>query len=154
MWQSLSFRRLTFNRVKSVAVACVVLLIAPAGRAADETPAPSRALYHTDTEHLWNRLHAALFVRGAYGQDRFEPLLWADSKHLLEARSNERASALLEEFVKNNGETLIDDPLTRKNLTDSSHHCVWIVTMAFDRASLAIENGSYSRHDNRRISGA
>ena len=154
MSRSPRFGRLALKLAANVAVVWSVLLIVPAGRAADETPAPRPAHYHADSEHLWNRLHAALFVRGAYGQDRFEPLLWADSKHLLEARSNERASALLEEFVKNNGETLIDDPLTRKNLTDSSHHCVWIVTMAFDRASLAIENGSYSRHDNRRISGA
>ena len=76
------------------------------------------ALFHADPQHLWNRLHAALFVRvGAdgrtYGQDRLEPLLWAESKHLLEERSNSHAAALLSEFLDTNGVKLIDDPLKR-----------------------------------------
>jgi hypothetical protein len=81
--------------------------------AADETPSPRPAIYHTDPEHLWNRLHEALFVRGRFGHDRLEPLLWASSKHLLEERSHTRAMGVLEEFLKNNGEKLIDDPLKR-----------------------------------------
>lgn len=81
--------------------------------AADETPSPSRAIYHADPEHLWNRLHEALFVRGRFGHDRLEPLLWTSSKHLLEERSHMRAMAVLEEFLKSNGEKLIDDPLKR-----------------------------------------
>jgi hypothetical protein len=75
-------------------------------------------VYDTNTEHLWNRLHEALFVRvgpdgRTYGQDRLEPLLWAHSKHLLEERSHKRAMAVLEEFTKNKGEKRIDDPLKR-----------------------------------------
>jgi hypothetical protein len=75
-------------------------------------------VYHADPEHLWNRLYAALFVRvgpdgRAYGQDRLEPLLWRASKHLLEEHSNQSAIALLEEFLKNKGEKLIDDPVKR-----------------------------------------
>lgn len=40
----------------------------------------STSVYHKNSSHLWNRLHAALFVRigpdqQVYGQDRFEPLL-------------------------------------------------------------------------------
>src|SRR5215471_2768407 len=67
-------------------------------------PAPSRSVYHTDPKHLWNRLYEALFVRvgpdgRTYGQDRLEPLLWRQSKHLLEERSNKRAVAHLEEFL-------------------------------------------------------
>jgi hypothetical protein len=113
--------RLRFWLVVSavVAGAAVGCLFVPAGSAgsADEA-SPSRSVYHTDPGHLWNRLHAAVFVRvgpdgRAYGQDRLEPLLWRASKHLLEARSNKRAIALLEEFLKNKGEKLIDDPLKR-----------------------------------------
>ena len=68
--------------------------------------APERAIYHADPEHLWNRLHEALFVHVGpdgvtYGRDRLEPLLWSGSKHLLEEESNKRAVALLEEFLKN-----------------------------------------------------
>jgi hypothetical protein len=102
-----------------VAGAAVVGFLASAGPVglADE-PSPSRAVYHADPEHLWNRLYEALFIRvgpdgRAYGQDRLEPLLWRQSKHLLEERSNKGAIALLEEFLKNKGEKLIDDPLKR-----------------------------------------
>jgi hypothetical protein len=90
----------------------------PGPRCLADEPSPSRSLYHNDPEHLWNRLHKALLVRvghdgRTYGQDRLEPLLWRESKHLLEERSNEKAFALLEEFLKNKGEKLIDDPLKR-----------------------------------------
>jgi hypothetical protein len=102
-----------------VAGAAAVYLFVPAGPAgrADE-PAPSRSVYHADPEHLWNRLNEALFVRigpdgRAYGQDRLEPLLWPQSKHLLEERSRKRAVALLEEFLKDKGEKLVEDPLKR-----------------------------------------
>lgn len=80
--------------------------------------ASQQSMYHADPEHLWNRLHTALFVRvgpdgRTYGQDRLEPLLWGGSKHLLEDASRKRAVALLEEFLKNNGEKLIENPLKR-----------------------------------------
>lgn len=114
MRHSLSFRRFA----SCVMAVCAFLAVETASPAADEKPAPSRTLYHTDPEYLWNRLHEALFVRvgpdgRVYGQDRLEPLLWAKSKHLLEERSNRQATALLEEFLANKSEKLIDDPLKR-----------------------------------------
>ena len=82
-----------------------------------EKEAPPKALYHTDRDHLWNRVHAALMRVGpdgkTYGDDRLEPLLWHESKNLLEGKTAERAVAVLEEFVKEKGEILIDDPLKR-----------------------------------------
>jgi hypothetical protein len=74
------------------------------------------ALYHSDHDHLWNRVHSALLIRvgpdgRAYGEDRLEPLLWPDSHHLLDGISADRAVAVLEEFVREDGELLIDDPL-------------------------------------------
>jgi hypothetical protein len=100
-----------------VATAAAVCLLVPAGPTspADES-VPSPAIYHADPEHLWNRLYEALFIRigpdgQTYGRDWLEPLLWPESKYLLEERPNKRATAILEEFVKNNGEKLIDDPL-------------------------------------------
>jgi hypothetical protein len=77
-----------------------------------------QSMYHAKPEHLWNRLHTAMFVRvgpdgHAYGQDRLEPLLWGRSKHLLEEKSNKQVVALLEEFLKNKGENLVEDPLKR-----------------------------------------
>ena len=77
-----------------------------------------RSLYHADPEHLWNRLHETLFVRigpdgRAYGQDRLEPLLWLESTHLLEEKSNKKAVTILEEFLKGKGEKLVEDPQKR-----------------------------------------
>ncbi len=102
-----------------VAGTAVVWLSAAAGPAArQQGTSAQRSLYHADPEHLWNRLHQALFVRVGpdgrrYGQDRLEPLLWPQSKHLLEERSHKRALALLEEFLKDRGAKRIEDPLRR-----------------------------------------
>jgi hypothetical protein len=76
------------------------------------------ALYHRDRDHLWNRVHAALLLRTGpdgrtYGQDRLEPLLWKESEHLLTGKSHERAVAVLAEALRENGESLIDDPVKR-----------------------------------------
>jgi hypothetical protein len=81
------------------------------------TPAEEVRIYHKDPRHVWNRLHSVLFVRTGidgkvYGQDRLEPLLWHESQHLVEDRSNARAVALLEEFVAD-GQKLIEDPIKR-----------------------------------------
>jgi hypothetical protein len=102
--------------VAGVAVVCVFASVGPTA-VQDKTPS-DRPLYHADPRHLWNRLHEALFVRigpdgRAYGQDRLEPLLWPRSSHLLEERSHKRAVALLEEFARDKGEKLIEDPLKR-----------------------------------------
>src|SRR6187551_614194 len=77
-----------------------------------EPAAPTTTLYHADRDHLWNRLHAALLMRTgpdgkAYGEDRLEPLLWLESKHLLEGTPAERAVAVLEEFIREKGEALV-----------------------------------------------
>jgi hypothetical protein len=102
-----------------VAGVAVVWSFAPLGPAAPpKEKASERSVYDADPEHLWNRLHEALFIRvgpdgRTYGQDRLEPLLWAHSKHLLEERSHKRAAAVLEEFLKDKGEKRIDDPLKR-----------------------------------------
>ena len=83
-------------------------------------PAVSPGLYHDDPQHLWNRLHDAMFVRvGAdgveYGRDRIEPLLWRESKHLLGGASHDRLLSVLAEFNRG-GETLIVDPVKRAML--------------------------------------
>jgi hypothetical protein len=116
MCHPLGFRLLASCVVAGAAAVGFLVPAGPAGLAAG--PAPSRSVYHADPEHLWNRLYEALLVRvgpdgRAYGQDRLEPLLWRASKHLLEEHSNKNAIARLEEFLKNKGEKLIDDPVKR-----------------------------------------
>jgi hypothetical protein len=116
MYHSHAFRLFAFRLVPGVALVC---FFASLGLAQSPTKTASKqSIYHADPEHLWNRLHEALFVRvgpddRTYGQDRLEPLLWGGSKHLLEEPSHKRTVALLEEFLKNNGEKLIEDPLKR-----------------------------------------
>jgi hypothetical protein len=116
MYQSHVFRLFAFCLVPGVALVSFFASLGPAGSPAKTSPELS--IYHADPEHLWNRLHKALFVRvgpdgRTYGQDRLEPLLWTGSKHLLEEKSNKRAVALLEELLKNKGEKLVEDPLKR-----------------------------------------
>jgi hypothetical protein len=82
--------------------------------------APSPGVYHRDPAHLWNRLHDALFVRvdargQEYGRDRFEPLLWRGSRHLLAGDSHRQLLLVLAEFNRG-GEALIADPLERAML--------------------------------------
>ena len=116
MHHSRAFRLFAPCLPAGVALACFLTSSGPAEPPAKT--APERSLYHADPEHLWNRLHEALFVRvgpdgRTYGRDRLEPLLWLGSKHLLEEKSHQRAVALLEEFLKNHGEKRVDDPLKR-----------------------------------------
>jgi hypothetical protein len=75
-------------------------------------------IYDADPQHLWNRLHATLWVRtgpdgNSYGVDRLDPLLWFETKHLLEGKSHEQAVAVLDEFLAKQGEALVKDPLKR-----------------------------------------
>ena len=116
MYHSHAFRLFAFGLVAGVAIVGFFASWGPA-----EPPIKTvseRSIYHADPEHLWNRLHETLFVRvgpdgRAYGQDRLEPLLWRASTHLLEEKSNKRAVAVLEEFLKNKGEQSIEDPQKR-----------------------------------------
>jgi hypothetical protein len=109
-------------------------------RAADE-PSPGVSLYHRDAQHLWNRLHEAALVRvgpddRAYGHDRLEPLLWMATKHLLEERSRDRLMEVLQEFNKNEGEKLIEDPLKRAILQRD----LWLVFDWVDRVHRSFED--------------
>ena len=110
-------RPLTFSLVTGAAFVCLLSSFGPVRSAAK--PAVGRSkIYDDNPEHLWNRLHEAMFIRmgpdgRAYGEDRLEPLLWGASKHLLEEKSNKQAVALLEEFLKKKEPKLIEDPLKR-----------------------------------------
>ena len=116
MYCSQAFRLFTGCFLVGAGMVCFSVSSMSAGSAGDISS--DQSLYHADREHLWNRLHEALFIRvgpdgRAYGQDRLEPLLWPHSKHLLEERTHRRAIAVLEEFLENDGEKLIEDPLKR-----------------------------------------
>jgi hypothetical protein len=134
--------QLTTSCVLAVAAAIYFLILVRPVSPADE-PAPSAGIYHTDPKHLWNRLHESLFARigpdgRVYGQDRFEPLLWPESKHLLAGDSHDRAIALLNEFVEKQGEKLIDDSLKRAALQRD----LWLVFNWLAQNKDSIDKGS------------
>jgi hypothetical protein len=109
----------SLSAISLLAGAAVVCLLVSLGSAESPREAASeQAVYNRDPQHLWNRLHEALFVRVGsdgvtYGRDRFEPLLWLGSKHLLQGPSHEQAVKLLNEFLEKDGEKLNEEPLKR-----------------------------------------
>ncbi len=76
--------------------------------------------YDRDPQHLWNRLHQTLFLRTAADGRQFihdlDPLLFTHTNHLLTGPSHQRATAVMDEFLRDHGETLIDDPLKKAML--------------------------------------
>jgi hypothetical protein len=95
-----------------IAASCLQLTSLRAEDLAIGTP------YHSDPQHLWNRLHEAIFVRVAadgqeYGRDRLDPLLWTDTGYLTDKKARERAARVLNEFVDRDGEKRFTDPLKR-----------------------------------------
>ncbi|MEE2808068.1 MAG: hypothetical protein VYB73_02045 [Verrucomicrobiota bacterium] len=91
--------------------------------------APDPAIYHSDKNHLWNRLHSVFFVRedklgNKYGGDLVDPYLWpSTTQFLLKGSTHTRAITLLDEFIKGNGHQLISDPLKRAVL----QHDLWSI---------------------------
>jgi hypothetical protein len=89
------------------------------GRAAPPPAEPVPVtVYHPDPHHLWNRLHRALWVRTGpdgkdYGHDRLDPLLWPETRYLLKGSLHDQAVEVLDEFLANEGEKLLTDPLKR-----------------------------------------
>lgn len=124
------------------AIALAVAL--PAQQETEPRP-PAQGLYHTDPEHLWNRLHRHLHVRTTpdgqeFGVDEVDPLLWRETRHLLTGPSHARALALLDEFLVTNADRFITDPVKRAVL----QHDLWaIFDWAIDPSRPEIE-GRYA----------
>ncbi len=103
----------------------------PGTATASELPvhSPKTSLFHSDSNHLWNRLHEALFVRmdkdgKEHGRDAVDPLLWpGTSKFLLQDKSHQEVLALLDEFISKDGGKLIKDPLRRAVM----QHDLWAI---------------------------
>ncbi|HEY4263519.1 MAG TPA: hypothetical protein VGM98_25370 [Schlesneria sp.] len=102
--------------VRCVTIALVINLIGCTGAAQDAVKV--QPIYDASPSHLWNRVHAALLCRvgpdgKTYGEDRLEPLLWMHSEHLLRGKSFENAVAVLDEFDREGGESLIETPIKK-----------------------------------------
>jgi hypothetical protein len=110
------------------------LLAGPApGGGGSEGAAARLAPYATDPDHLWNRLHRALFVREVDGGPRVhrtDPLLYRGGTFLLEGEPHRRAVALLDQFLAGPGDRPIDDPLKRlffqRDLWAAFDYAAWV----------------------------
>jgi len=82
--------------------------------------------YDVRANHPWNRLHETLIVRRIaggrpFGTNELDPLVWADSQHLLAGESHEQAVRMLDEFLSQDLQRLVEDPLKRAVL----QHDLW-----------------------------
>ena len=82
---------------------------------------PAPTIYDPNPGQLWNRLHAAIFIRAnvtstARVPDALDPPLWPHSPYLLSQPSHERFLKILDEFLQTHGERLIQDPVKRAML--------------------------------------
>jgi len=91
-------------------------------------PGGQTGLYDANPDHLWNRLHRALFLREdkdgiEYGYDDTVPFNRRDSEAFLAGEPYRKALALLDEFLSTHGEKLVRDPIKRAVL----QHDLWAV---------------------------
>ena len=75
-------------------------------------------IYDPNPEHLWNRVFRQFYRRIStdgteYGAAELDPLLWFDTKYLLNGTSHQQALEVLDEFLLTQAENLICDPLKR-----------------------------------------
>jgi hypothetical protein len=79
---------------------------------------PHQGAYAPDPDHIWNRLFRLFYVRDArngrqYGGDELDPYLWWQTKYLVGGASHDEALKLLDQFLHQHSEKLIQDPLKR-----------------------------------------
>jgi hypothetical protein len=74
-------------------------------------------VYDANPEHLWNRLHEALYVRtdgeGPDDPGELDPFLWQRSPYREKGERYKRAVTVLDEFIAERGDKLIADPRKR-----------------------------------------
>jgi hypothetical protein len=93
----------------------------PNARAADAPPdSPGVTVYDPNPNHLWNRLHAALYV-GFDGDSQpdpgqLDPFGWQRSPFEDKGVRYKRAVAVLDEFIAEQGHKLITEPRKRSLL--------------------------------------
>lgn len=102
----------------AVASLSVLLLDSPRALGFGDERVSAGSPYDSDPQHLWNRLHEAIFVRAGpdrqqYGRDRLDPLLWSETAHLGKGEARDRVMTVLNEFLDENGERLITEPVRR-----------------------------------------
>ncbi len=88
------------------------------------------AVYAPDAQHLWNRLFSILYIRPSNlpaerggspvrrfeGGDYIDFLSWGKTEYWSTPPISDRLHSLLDEFLSNNGASLINDPLKKSIL--------------------------------------
>jgi len=104
------------RREGTLIVASLLTALVPIGRPSVQAAQtnPEVALYDESPAHLWNRLHASLFVRTApdgttWGHDRLDPFMCRS----VVGEPEKTALATLKEFLEKGGESLVPDPVKR-----------------------------------------
>src|SRR5262245_24711879 len=93
-------------------IAPILLLMLPGISPSQES------LFDPDPKHVWNQLHRHLHTRTTpdgklYDQEGLEPVLVRRSRFLTDGESHQQALTLLDEFLIEQAEGLIKDPLKR-----------------------------------------
>ncbi len=93
-----------------------------------DSPGGESTIYDASPQHLWNRMNDTLFIRTGtngikYGYDEIDPLIWENSKYLLQGDLHRRAVAVLDEFLQRHGEKLVRDLVKRAWL----QHDLWFL---------------------------
>lgn len=125
-------------------LALVVLL---AAIAVTDAAAP-QLLYDSSPEHLWNRIDRHFRIRvgsdgTTHGADAVDPLLWRETRYLLDGPSHAAALKLLDEFLTTHGERLVTDPVRRALMQRD----LWAV---FDWSVSHFESHAAARHELAR----
>lgn len=102
--------------VRFVVVSLSISFAISAAVAHEPPGGPDFALYDPDPNHLWNRLHRTLFMRGPldgqyFGHDDFELLYWDQTQHTLRGKPLDAAIAVLDEFLASQPNIAFDDPM-------------------------------------------
>jgi hypothetical protein len=113
-------------------------------RAAERT-----ALFTPDSRSVVNRLYLRLHTRTApdgveYGFDSLDPLLWGETKYLIEGGSHREALALADEFLRTHAERQVTDPLRRAILQRD----IWAV---YDWADQPADEGLSHQAERREL---
>ncbi len=105
--------------------ACFPFLLASPQVSRPSESSPVCCVYNSNPEHIWNRLFSTLFIRqyngSAYGADELDPLFWDNTKFLLSEPSHGNAIHILDEFLKDQGQDQIHDPVKKAVL----EHDLW-----------------------------
>ncbi len=119
----------------------LAVLTCIAGCASWAARASSAHLYNSDPNFIWNRVHRILHARvlqsgQEYGSDNLDPPLWSETRYLVTGESHRQALEVLDEFLTQQAERLITDPLQRAIF----QHDLWEVFDWSDGPTL--ENGT------------